>query len=76
MVYVPAAGKMSTNIDELSYDIGGPVDSFYRSGAVGNDATFTMTPQVPLIPDAAIDPDKNIPLVEPYHLTKYLIKAF
>ena len=76
LVYVPAAGKMSTNIDELSYDIGGPVDSFYRSGAVGNDATFTMTPQVPLIPDAAIDPDKNIPLVEPYHLTKYLIKAF
>ncbi len=76
LVFVSAAGKMSTSIDKLDYEIGGPVDSFYRSGAIGNDATFTMTPQVPLIPDAAINPDKNIPLVEPYHLTKYLIKAF
>ena len=76
MVFVSAAGKMNTSIDKLDYEIGGPVDSFYRSGAIGNDATFTMTPQVPLIPDAAINPDKNIPLIEPYHLTKYLIKAF
>ena len=76
LVYQAAAGKMPTTIDSLSYEIGGPADSFYRSGAIGENSTFTMTPQVPLIPDAAIDPDKDIPLVEPYHLTKYLIKAF
>ena len=74
--FIPAGGKMSTNIDRLSYEVEGAVDGFYTTGATGNDATFTMTSQVQLVPDAAIDPDQDIPLIEPYHLCKYLIKAF
>tara|TARA_B100001173_G_scaffold166228_1_gene143733 strand:- start:1365 stop:5183 length:3819 start_codon:yes stop_codon:yes gene_type:complete len=74
--FIAAGGKMSTNIDRLSYEVEGAVDGFYTTGATGNDATFTMTSQVQLVPDAAIDPDENIPLIEPYHLCKYLIKAF
>ncbi len=74
--FVPAGGKMSTNIDRLSYEVEGATDGFYTSGATGNDATFRLTSQVQLVPDAAIDPDEDIPLIEPYHLCKYLIKAF
>ena len=74
--FIAAGGKMSTNIDRLSYEVEGAVDGFYTTGATGNDATFTMTSQVQLVPDAAIDPDQDIPLIEPYHLCKYLIKAF
>ena len=50
-------------------------DSIYTSGATGLDATFTLSATNPLIPAAAIDPDFPIPLVEPYHVVKYLIKA-
>ena len=74
--FIAAGGKMSTNIDRLSYEVEGATDGFYTTGATGNDATFTMTSQVQLVPDAAIDPDEDIPLIEPYHLCKYLIKAF
>ena len=74
--FVPAGGKMSTTIDRLSYEVEGSPDGFYTSGSTGNDATFRLTSQVQLVPDAAIDPDEDIPLLEPYHLCKYLIKAF
>ena len=74
--FFPTSGRMSDSVDKLTYLVEGPSNSFYPAGAIGEDATFTMTRQVPLIPDAAIDPDKNISLVEPYHLCKYLIKAF
>ena len=74
--FVPAAGQMPTTCDELTYVVEGDATAFYTSGAVGNDAIFTLTAQQPLVPSAAIDPDINVPLVEPYHLCKYLIKAF
>ncbi len=74
--FIPAAGQMPTSVDELTYVVEGEATAFYTSGAVGNDATFTLTAQQPLVPAAAIDPDIHVPLVEPYHLCKYLIKAF
>ena len=74
--FVPAAGQMPTTCDELTYVVEGDATAFYTSGAVGNDAIFTLTAQQPLVPSAAIDPDINVPLVEPYHSCKYLIKAF
>ena len=67
---------MSTTIDRLSYEVEGAANAFYSSGATGNDATFTLSSQVALVPDAAIDPDIDVPVVESYHLCKYLIKAF
>ena len=76
LVFQSASNKMSTSVDELTYDIDADPTSLYTAGAIGGETVFKLTAQVPLIPDAAIDPDKNVPLVEPYHLTKYLIKAF
>ena len=74
--FVSSAGRIPRTADELTYEVEGPAGSFYPSGAIGNDATFTLTAQTPLVPTAAIDPDIHVPLVEPYHLCKYLIKAF
>ena len=75
--FIAAGGKMSaTAIDRLSYEVEGAANAFYSSGATGNDATFTLSSQVALVPDAAIEPDINVPVVESYHLCKYLIKAF
>ena len=62
--------------DELSYTVEGREDSIYTSGATGLDATFTLSSQNPLVPTACIDPDYPVPLIEPYHVCKYLIKAF
>ena len=76
LVFQSASNKMSTSVDELTYDIDADPTSLYTAGAIGGETVFKLTAQVPLIPDAAIDPDKNVPLIEPYHLTKYLIKAF
>ena len=76
LVFQSAQNKMSTSVDQLSYEINADPTSIYPSGAIGGETVMKLTAQVPLIPDAAIDPDRNIPLIEPYHLTKYLIKAF
>ena len=76
LVFQSASNKMSTSVDELTYDIDADPNSLYTAGAIGGETVFKLTAQVPVIPDAAIDPDKNVPLIEPYHLTKYLIKAF
>lgn len=75
--FIPTAGRISASgVDELTYNVEGPANSTYTTGSTGNDATFTLTPQVPLVPDAAIDPDIHVPLVESYHLCKHIIKAF
>ena len=76
LVFQSASNKMSTSVDQLDYEIDASPTALYTAGAIGGETVLKLTAQVPLIPDAAIDPDKNIPLIEPYHLTKYLIKAF
>ena len=57
--------------DTLSYVVEGREDSIYTTGATALDATFTLNSQNPLLPNAAIDPDFPVPLIEPYHLCKY-----
>jgi len=74
--FIPSDGKISTNADELTYVVEGNEASIYTSGATALDATFTLNSQNPLLPVPAIDPDYPVPVVEPYHLCKYLIKAF
>tara|TARA_B100001250_G_scaffold267932_1_gene231134 strand:- start:232 stop:4098 length:3867 start_codon:yes stop_codon:yes gene_type:complete len=76
LVFQAASNKMSTSVDQLNYEIDAAPTALYTAGAIGGETVLKLTAQVPLIPDAAIDPDRNIPLIEPYHLTKYLIKAF
>ena len=76
LTFIPSDGKISTNADELTYVVEGNEASIYTSGATALDATFTLNSQNPLIPVPAIDPDYPVPVVEPYHLCKYLIKAF
>jgi len=74
--FIPAAGGIPKSADQLTYVVYGDEGSLYTSGATALDATFTLNSQNPLVPTAAIDPDFPVPLVEPYHLCKYLIKAF
>jgi len=74
--FVPADGSIPKSADLLSYTVEGKENATYTTGATGLDATFTLNSQNPLLPTAAIDPDFPIPLLEPYHLCKYLIKAF
>ena len=74
--FVSAQNKINTTVDELNYEINADPTKPNPAGAIGNDAVVKLTAQVPLIPNAAINPDKNVPLIEPYHLSKYLIKAF
>ena len=76
LTFVPSDGGISTNADELTYVVEGNEASIYTSGATGLDAVFTLNSQNPLVPVPLIDPDFPIPVVEPYHLCKYLIKAF
>ena len=76
LVFVPADGAIPKSADKLTYVVEGKEDSLYTAGSTALDATFTLNSQNPLLPDAAIDPDFPVPLIEPYHLCKYLIKAF
>lgn len=74
--FVPTPGELVASAGSVSYTIEGPGNSAYPAGIGVNDITFTMTAGVPLVPSPFLDPVKDIPLVEPYMLTKYLIKAF
>ena len=76
LTFIPSDGSISTNADELTYVVEGNEASIYTSGATGLDCTFTLNSQNPLIPVPLIDPDFPVPVIEPYHLCKYLIKAF
>ena len=69
-------GKIAVINDSQTYSVGGPINSTYVSGIFANDATLTLQSATPLVPVAALDPDQVIPLIEPYMLVKYLIKAF
>ena len=76
LTFIPSDGSISTNADQLTYVVEGNEASIYTSGATGLDATFTLNSQNPLVPIPAIDPDFPVPVIEPYHLCKHLIKAF
>jgi hypothetical protein len=75
-VFVRTEGEISSNSKKLSYTIEGSANSAYPSGIGANDIRFTMSSGVPILPRPFLDPQINVPLVEPYALTKYLIKAY
>lgn len=74
--FVASEGKMAVSNDTQTYSVEGSVNASYVSGIFANDLTLTLSSANPIIPTAAIDPDQVIPLIEPYMLVKYLIKAF
>ena len=76
LVFVASEGKIAVINDTQTYSVGGPINSTYVSGIFANDSTLTLQSATPIIPIAALDPDQVIPLIEPYMLVKYLIKAF
>jgi hypothetical protein len=76
LVFVASEGKIPTSDDVQQYSIGGAANSTYTAGIFANDLTFTLSSSSPIIPSASIDPDIVIPLIEPYFLVKYLIKAY
>ncbi len=78
-VFVPDPGGVSRPlVDELSYTVYGESGPgfTYTSGLGCGDATLTLKSTTKIEPVASIDPDYDIPLVHPYHVCKYLIKAF
>ena len=78
-VFVPQPGGVSRPlVDSLAYTVhgeSGPAYT-YSSGLGCGDATLTLKSTTKIEPVASIDPDYEIPLVHPYHVCKYLIKAF
>ena len=76
LVFVASEGKIAVINDTQTYSVGGAINSTYVSGIFANDSTLTLQSSTPLVPVAALDPDQVIPLIEPYMLVKYLIKAF
>ena len=70
------SGEIPASAKTLTYTIEGSSNSLYPAGIDVNDITFTLGAGTPLTPTPALDPVRNIPLLEPYALTKYLIKAF
>ena len=76
LTFVPSEGKMAISNDSQTYDVRGEAGSTYTSGIFANDLTLTLSSASPIIPVAALDPDIKVPLIEPYFLVKYLIKAY
>ena len=79
LVFVPTAGKISKpGVDSLSYTVQGEQGPgiTYSSGLGASEATLTLKSTTKIEPQATIDPDIDVPLVHPYILCKYLIKAF
>lgn len=74
--FVTAPNQLSTGIEELEYKVEGEANKLYTAGMQASDLTFTLASTTPLIPYATIQPKEKIPLLEPYALVKYLIKAF
>ena len=76
LVFVASEGQIPVINDTQTYSVGGAAGSTYTSGIFANDLTITLSSANPIIPTASLDPDQVIPLIEPYMLVKYLIKAF
>lgn len=74
--FVATPGELDGNSHTVSYNVEGPANAAYSSGLSANDVKFTMSSSVPILPKPYLDPLTNIPLVEPYMLTKYLIKSY
>lgn len=74
--FVSTPGEIPSTAKTLVYSVEGSPNSLYPAGIEVNDITFTLSSGTPLTPTPALDPVRNIPLLEPYALTKYLIKAF
>ena len=79
LVFVPSPGAISKPaIDSISYTIQGETGPgvTYSSGLGASDATLTLKSTTKIEPQGVIDPDYHIPMLHPYRLCKYLIKAF
>lgn len=79
LVFVPSAGAISKPaIDSLQYTVQGETGPgiTYSSGLGATDARLTLKSTTKVEPQATLDPDFDIPLIHPYRLCKYLIKAF
>ena len=74
--FVPTPGELVASAASVIYTIEGPGNSAYPAGIGVNDITFNMTAGTPLLPTPFLDPVQDITLIEPYALTKYLIKAY
>ena len=79
LVFTPTAGAVSKPaVDSLTYTVQGETGPgiTYSSGLNASDARLTMKSTTKVEPIASLDPDFDIPLLVPYRLCKYLIKAF
>ena len=79
LVFVASPGAISKPlVDSLSYTIQGETGPgiTYSSGLGASDATLTLRSTTKIEPQGVIDPDYHIPMLHPYRLCKYLIKAF
>lgn len=74
--FVSTPGEIPVDSKILTYNIEGSQNSAYSAGIDVNDMRFTLSSGVALNPVPSLDPVRPIPLVEPYALSKYLIKAF
>lgn len=74
--FVATPGEISASANQIAYTVEGPGNAAYSAGIGANDVRFTMSSSIPILPTPFLDPKINIPLVEPYALTKYLIKAY
>lgn len=74
--YQTSPGEITSDAQTISYIVEGASNSLYPAGIEVNDLQFTLSAGVPLTPTPVLSPVREIPLLEPYALTKYLIKAF
>jgi len=74
--FVGTSGEISSDAKTITYNVEGSANALHPAGYDVNDMRFTLSAGTPLTPTPALDPVKAIPLIEPYCLTKYLIKAF
>ena len=71
VVFHPTSGYLPNTIASTSYTVTGGT-----SGITVNDIKFNLTSSIRLTPTPYLQPNATIPLAEPYHRVKYLIKAF
>ena len=65
---------MSGSARTVTYTVEGDNGAQYPAGIDPDDVTLNLTAGTPLVPTAYLDPQDPI-LLEPYALTKHLIKV-
>jgi hypothetical protein len=75
-VFQSSPGELSGDSRTITYTVEGDNGAQYPAGIDPDDITLNLSAGTPLVPAAFIDPQDPIPLIEPYALTKHLIKAF